>query len=127
MHSRFALAFAAALAASPALAQDSAKDGSGALAAGSQAVTLLGASGVKTAVGVSAVPTSVAAAGVSAVGVGASGVATASGAVADSASAGGAGLSEAADQSAKAALKVDEEVVVAPDPAPKVPYQAKTR
>jgi hypothetical protein len=106
----------AAALAGPALAQDSAQDGSKAVGAVSEATALLGASGVKTAVGVSAVPVSVAAGGASAVGVGAASVAVGASGVAS-------GLSEAAGQSGKVALKVDDDVVVAPDAAPKVPYQ----
>ncbi|WP_068874112.1 MULTISPECIES: hypothetical protein [unclassified Phenylobacterium] len=110
------LAFASAAVAGPALAQDSAQDGSKAVGAASEATALLGASGVKTAVGVSAVPVSVAAGGASA--VGAAGASVAVGATSAAAD-----LSKAAGASAKVALKVDDDVVVAADPAPKVPYQ----
>jgi hypothetical protein len=110
------LAIATALT-GPAFAQSTA-DASGASGQASQAAGLLAASGVKTAVGVSAVPISVAAVGASAVG-GASAVAGHVGA------ASGADLSQAAGASAKTALKVDDAVVVTPDPAPKVPYQAQ--
>jgi hypothetical protein len=109
------LAFAATLS-GPALAQDSAADASGASVAASQAAGLLAASGLKTAVGVSAVPISLAA-------VGASGVGVASVAVGHVGVASGADLSRAADGSARAALRVDDTVVIVPDPAPKVPYQ----
>jgi len=110
------LVLAACAVAGPALAQDSAQDGSKAVGAASEAATLLGASGVKTAVGVSAVPVSVAAGGASA--VGAAGASVAVGGTSAAAD-----LSKAADVSAKTALKVDDDVVVAADPAPKVPYQ----
>jgi hypothetical protein len=103
----------------PALAQDSTADASGASGAASQAVGLLTASGVKTAIGVSALPVSVAAVGVS----GAGAVSLAAGHVGV---ASGANLLQAAGASANAALKVDDAVVLAPDPAPKVPYQAQT-
>jgi hypothetical protein len=102
----------------PAFAQDSGADASGASAAGSQAAGLLAASGVKTAVGVSAVPVSAAA-------VGASGVGAVSAVAGHVGAASGANLSQAAGASANAALKVDDAVVVAPDPAPKVPYQVQ--
>lgn len=110
------LILAAGMVAGPALAQDSAQDGSRAVGAVSEATALLGASGVKTAVGVAAVPVSVAATGVSAVGL-------AGASVADGATSVAADLSRAADTSARVALKVDDDVVVAADPAPKVPYQ----
>jgi len=113
------IALAAAALCGPALAQDSAADASGASGATSQAAGLLAASGVKTAVGVSAAPVSIAAVGVS----GAGGVSTAAG---DVAAASGADLSQAAGGSARAALRVDDTVVIAPDAAPKVPYQAQT-
>ncbi|HEY2753910.1 hypothetical protein [Phenylobacterium sp.] len=114
------VAIAAAVAISgPVFAQDSGQDASGASAAGSQAVGLLAASGVKTAVGASALPVSVAAVGVS----GAGAVSTAAGHVG---AASGADLSQAAGASANTALKVDDTVVISPDPAPKVPYKAQT-
>jgi hypothetical protein len=105
---------------SPAFAQDSAADVSGASAAASEGVRLLAASGVKTAVGVSAVPVSIAAAGVSGAGL----VSIAAGKVG---AASGADLSQAAAASANTALRVDDTVVVSPDPPPKVPYQAQRR
>ena len=111
------LAFAAALC-GPALAQDSVADASGASGAASQAGGLLAASGVKTAVGVSAVPVSIAAVAVS----GAGAVSIAAGHVG---AASGADLSQAATASANTALRVDDTVVVAPDPPPKAPYQAQ--
>ena len=119
LSTRLTLVLAAAALCGPAFAQDSAGDASGASGATSQAVGLLTASGVKTVVGVSAVPVSVAAVGVSGAGV-------ASAAAGHVGLASGAGLSQAAGGSADASLKVDDRVVVAPDPAPKVPYQAQT-
>jgi hypothetical protein len=101
----------------PALAQAS-TDASGASGAGSQAVGLLTASGVKTAIGVSAVPVSVGA-------VGASGVAVAGASVARVAGGGASQMAHAAGSMSETALKVDDTVVVAPDPAPKAPYQAQ--
>jgi hypothetical protein len=115
---RFLPAFAiAAVFSGPALAQDSG-DASKASTEASQAAGVLAASGVRTAVGVSAVPVSVAAVGVLSVG----GVSTAAGHVG---AASGTDLSRAATDSAKAGLHVDDAVVVAPDPAPRVPYQAQ--
>ena len=107
--------FALALIAAPAFAQDSATDASGASAATSQAVGLLASSGVKTAVGVSAVPASVVATGSMVAGS----AVMASGAA--SVGVGGA-VSEAATDSGR--LVVDDKVVVSPDPAPAVPYDA---
>lgn len=113
MRSLLPATLALALLAAPAFAQDSATDASGASAATSQAVGLLAASGVKTAVGVSALPVGVV--GVGSV-VGGSAVA-ASGAA--SVGVGGA-VSEIADASGR--LVVDDHVVVSPDPAPAVPF-----
>ena len=110
------LVLAACAAPSPATAQDSAQDGSKAVGAASEATALLGASGVKTAVGVSAMPVSVAAGGASAVGAAGASVAVGAGSAA-------ADLTKAAGASANVALKVDDDVVVAADPAPKVPYR----
>jgi len=114
---------ALSLLAAPAFAQDSVQETSAAGGASSEVATHLTASGVKTAIGVSAVPVavggSVAAAGGSTamVGGGASlGVAK--------------GASDAAHASGTAAsgpLKVDDRVVVSPDPAPRVPYDTKPR
>ena len=108
----------ATFAVGPALAQDSGADASNASGAASQAAGLLTASGIKTALAVSAAPVSVAAVGVSTAGA----VSTAAGRVG---AASGADLSQAAGASAKAGLRVDDAVVIAPDPAPKVPYQAQ--
>jgi hypothetical protein len=107
-----------ALAAGPAFAQDSVANASAAGGASSEVVTHLAASGVQTVVGVAAVPVSVVGGasvvgGSAAAGVGAGSVQA------------GAGLSEAAGDSARFAsgkLKVDDRVVVSPDPAPAVPY-----
>lgn len=107
------LALAASLLAAPAFAQDSATDASGASAATSEAVGLLAASGVKTAVGVSALPVGV---------VGAGSVAGGSAVAASGAASVGVGgaVSDLADASGK--LVVDDKVVISPDPAPAVPY-----
>jgi hypothetical protein len=102
----------------PAFAQSTA-DASGASGATSQAVGLLTASGVKTAVGVSAVPVSVGA-------VGASGVAVAGVSVGQVAGGAASQMAHAAGAMSETALKVDDTVVVTPDPAPKVPYKAQT-
>lgn len=109
------LGLAAAVVAAPALAQDSVANGSTAGSAASELVTHLAASGVQTVVGVSAVPASVAgtvsvAGGASVAGVGA-GVSQAAGGSADAASGG--------------PLKVDDRVVISPDPAPAVPYDTQ--
>lgn len=111
------VSIALALVAAPAFAQDSATDASGASAATSEAAGLLASSGVKTAVGVSAVPASVVAAGSMAGGS----VVMAGGAA--SVGAGGV-VSEIADASGK--LIVDDKVVVSPDPAPAVPFNTPT-
>lgn len=114
---RFAyLTLAAALAAPPALAQDSGQEGSQASTSASEAVAHLGASGVKTAVGVSAVPLGAAAVGASVVGAGAASAGAAS-------ITAGTGLMGAAIEASETGLKVDDDVVVSPDPAPKVPYK----
>lgn len=118
-----ALPFALLLAAlaGPAFAQDSAENASAAAGASSEVAGHLAASGVQTAVGVSAVPASVV--GTASV-VGGSAVAAGGSAVAGA----GAGLSEAAAGSADFAsgpLKVDDRVVVSPDAAPNVPYDAQ--
>ena len=110
-----------ALAASGAQAQDSTANASAGGGASSEVAGHLTASGVQAVVGVAALPVSVAA-GASV--VGGSAVATAG---AGSAAVGG-GLSEAAGDSADFAsgpLKVDDKVVVSPDPMPAVPYNAQ--
>ena len=109
------LTLAMAIIAAPAFAQDSVANGSAAGSAVSEVAAHLTASGVQTAVGVSAVPASVAgtasmAGGASVAGVG-SGVSEAGGASADAASGG--------------PLKVDDRVVVSPDPPPTVPYDTQ--
>ena len=114
---------ALSLFAAPAFAQDSVQEASAAGRASSEVATHLTASGVKTVIGVSAIAVgiggSVAAGGASAAVLGGA----ASLGVAN-------GASDAARASADAAsgpLKVDDRVVVAPDPAPQVPYDAKPR
>lgn len=107
-----------ALVAGPALAQDSVAHASAAGGVSSEVATHLAASGVQTVIGIAAVPASVVGAGSA---VGGSAVVGA-GAASVGASA---GLSEAAGDSAGFAsspLKVDDKVVVSPDPAPAVPY-----
>ncbi|MDP3594597.1 hypothetical protein [Phenylobacterium sp.] len=122
MRSLITVSLGLALFAGPAFAQDSVANASAAGGASSEVVTHLAASGVQTVVGVAAVPVSVAA-GASAVG----------GSAVTGAGAGsvqvGADMSEAAGDSAKFAsgkLKVDDRVVVSPDPAPAVPYDVAT-
>jgi ABC-type spermidine/putrescine transport system permease subunit II len=108
------LALALPLIAGPALAQDSAANGSAAGGASSEAAAHLTASGVQTALAVSVVPASVA------------GTVSMVGGV--SAAGSGIEVSRAAGNSAAVAsgpLKVDNRVVVAPDPAPHVPYNAE--
>ncbi len=100
-----------ALCGGPVLAQDSAGHASAAFGGSSELAGHLTASGVQTVVGVSAVPASV---------VGAASVAGGSAVAAT-----GSAVSEAAGASAEFAsgpLKVDDRVVVSPDPAPAVPY-----
>lgn len=114
---RFAyLAAAAALTSTPALAQDSGQEGSQASTSASEAVAHLSASGVKTAVGVSAVPLGAAAVGASVVGAGTISVGGASVSA-------GTSLMGAAIEASETGLKVDDDVVLSPDPAPKVPYK----
>ena len=114
---------ALSLLAAPAVAQDSVQEASAAGRAASEVATHLTASGVKTAVGVSAIAVgavgSVAAVGGSAAVVGG----TASLGVADSAS----DAARASGAAASGPLKVDDRVVVSPDPAPQVPYDTKPR
>ena len=120
VRSLISISIGVALVAGPAFAQDSAANASAAGGASSEVVTHLAASGVQTVVGVAAVPASVAA-GASVVGgsavVGAGGASVQAGGV----------VSEAAGESARfgsGKLKVDDRVVVSPDPAPAVPYDA---
>ena len=112
--------YAAALA-GPALAQDSTANASAAGGASSEAAGHLAASGVQTVVGVAAVPVSAAGAGLAVAGsVAGTGASVLTGA--------GAAASEVADGMSGAAtgpLKVDDRVVVAPDPAPQVPYDVR--
>lgn len=100
--------------AGPALAQDSVANPSAAGGASSEVAGHLTASGVQTALGVAAVPTSVAG--------------TASVAGGSALAGAGSAVSEAAGASADASnspLKVDDKVVVSPDPAPLVPYDVQ--
>jgi len=106
--------------ANAAFAQDSVANGSTAIKASAEGAGALTASGVQTATAASVVP--------------ASGVAVGSMAVGSVAELGGkiamrsaTGMSQAAGDSAVAAngpLPVAKEVIVAPQPAPKVPYDA---
>lgn len=103
-----------ALCAGPSLAQDSAAHASAAVGGSSEVAAHLTASGVQTVIGVSAVPASVA------------GAASVAGGSAVAAT--GSAVSEAAGASAEFAsgpLKVDDRVVVSPDPAPAVPYDVQ--
>lgn len=114
-------ALALAALAGPAVAQDSGQHASAAIGGGSEVAGHLAASGVQTAVGVSALPAG--AVGAASV-VGGSAIAAGGSAVAGA----GAGVSEAAGDSAGFAsgpLKVDDRVVVSPDAAPNVPYDAQ--
>jgi hypothetical protein len=98
----------------PVLAQDSIANGSAAGTASSEVVGHLTASGVQTALAVSVVPASVAGT-VSTVGglsVAGSGIASVQGA-------------QASAHAASGPLKVTDRVVVAPDAAPQVPYNAE--
>jgi len=108
------LALGLPLLAGPALAQDSGANVSAAGGASSEAAAHLTASGVQTALAVSVVPASV--------------VGTVSAAGGVTASAAGVVSVQGAQGSARAAsgpLKVTDRVVVAPDPAPHVPYAAE--
>jgi hypothetical protein len=111
------------LLATPAFAQDSVQETSAAGTASSEVATHLTASGVKTAIGVSAVPVviggSVAAVGGSTAVLGGAASLGAAGSASDAAHASGA--------AASGPLKVDDRVVVSPDPAPQVPYDTKPR
>jgi hypothetical protein len=109
------LTLATTLIAAPAFAQDSLANGSAAGSAVSEVAAHLTASGVQTAVGVSAVPASVA--GVASVAGGAS--------VAGAGSAVSAAAGASADVASGGPLKVDDRVVVSPDPAPAVPYDTQ--
>lgn len=103
-----------ALYAAPALAQDSAAHASAAVGGSSEVAAHLTASGVQTVIAVSAIPASTAGAGSVAGGW--------------AVAATGSAVSEAAGASAQFAsgpLKVDDRVVVSPDPAPAVPYDAQ--
>jgi len=114
------LAITAALIAGPALAADgdSVTHASAAVTASGQAIGNLTASGIQAVGGVSALPMGFAGGASQVIGI----VAGAGGE-----SLGGAGhdLQKAADQAITDAwgpLKVDDRVIVHPDPAPKVPY-----
>jgi hypothetical protein len=116
-----AITAAAAFAtANGALAQGSLANGSTALKASAEGAGALTASGVQTATAASIVPASGAAVGSMAVGS----VAALGGKIAIRSAT---GMSQAAGDSAIAAngpLPVAKEVIVAPQPAPKVPYDA---
>jgi len=108
------LAAALTLCAGPAFAQDSAAHASAAVSGASEVAAHLTASGVQTVVGVSALPASVV------------GVASVAGGSALAAT--GSAVSGAAGASAEFAsgpLRVDDRVVVSPDPAPAVPYDVQ--
>jgi hypothetical protein len=116
---RAALVAAIALStAGAALAQDSVANGSTALKASGEGTGALAASGVQTATAASVVPAS----GVAVGSMAAGSVAELGGKIAMRSAA---GMSQAAGDSATAAngpLPVAKEVIVAPQPAPKVPY-----
>jgi len=119
----FALAAAMAVSTSnAAFAQDSVANGSTAIKASAEGAGALTASGVQTATAASVVPASGVAAGSMAVGS----VAELGGKIATGAAT---GMSQAAGDSVTAAngpLPVAKEVIVAPQPAPRVPYDAQT-
>ena len=118
----FMITPAAALLAPAALAPDSATHASAAVTASGQAVGELATFGIQAVGGVSAVPIGVAGGASQMVGA----VANAGG---DSLGGAGHDLQKAADQAivdAWGPLKVDDRVVVHPDPAPKVPFNAQT-
>ncbi len=108
--------------ASAAFAQDSVVNGSTAIKASGEGAGALAASGVQTATAASVVPASGAAVGLMAAGS----VAEVGGKVAMRSAT---GMSQAAGDSVAAAngpLPVAKEVIVAPQPALKVPYDAQT-
>jgi hypothetical protein len=111
------------LLATPAFAQDSVQETSAAGTASSEVATHLTASGVKTAVGVSAVPVVI---GGSVAAVGGS-TAVQSGAASLGVADGASDAARASGAAASGPLKVDDRVVVSPDPAPHVPYDTKPR
>jgi hypothetical protein len=106
---------AVALLSTPAWAQ-SEQNASDASAETSEAVGALTESGVKASVGVVAVPVGSAAVGSVAVGSGIMGAGMASAALADGAS-----------NFSNAPLSVSDDVVVAPDAPPNVPFDAQTQ
>jgi hypothetical protein len=106
--------------ASAAFAQGSVANGSTALKASAEGTGALAASGVQTATAASVVPASGVAVGLMAAGS----VAQLGGKIAMRSAT---GMSQAAGDSANAAngpLPVAKEVIVAPQPAPKIPYDA---
>ncbi|MDQ0463796.1 hypothetical protein QO010_001567 [Caulobacter ginsengisoli] len=108
--------------AAPALAQaDSVTNYSTASDQSAQAVSAFAEAGVKTVAGVVALPLMVAAGGSAAVGSTAQGVGDSSMALADGTSQAG---SDAADFSGQP-LTVTDRVVLAPQPAPVVPYEVQ--
>jgi len=109
--------------AAPAFAQDSVQETSAAGTASSEVATHLTASGVKTAIGVTAIPVLV---GGSVAAVGGS-TAMLGGAASLGVAAGASDAAHASGAVASGPLKVDDRVVVSPDPAPQVPYDTKPR
>jgi len=114
---------ALSLLAAPAFAQDSVQETSAAGGASSEVATHLTASGVKTAVGVSAIPVAVTGS-VAAVG---GSTAVVGGGASLGVAGGASNAAHASGAAASGPLKVDDRVVVSPDPAPKVPYDTKPR
>jgi hypothetical protein len=111
-----------ALLATPALAADSVTHASAAVTASGQAVGELATFGIQAVGGVSALPIGVAGGASQIVGA----VVNVGG---DSLGGAGNDLQRAADQAITDAwgpLRVDDRVVVRPDPAPKVPFNAQT-
>jgi hypothetical protein len=118
MRAFIALTATAALAAGPALAADSATHASAAVTASGQAVANLAEAGIQTIAGTVALPVGVAGGLSEATGQ----VAAASG---ESLKGSGGAMRKSADQAIEDAwgpLKVDDRIVVKPDPKPAVPY-----
>lgn len=111
---------AAALVASPAVAQDSSY--AGASEESAEAVAALGEAGVKTVAGVVAVPVMVAGAGSMAAGSVAEGLGDSAATVGEETLEAG----SAAGDFATTPLTVTDQVVMKPQPAPQVPYQAQS-
>lgn len=109
------------LIAQPAFADDSVQNLSTIVEQSAKTTALLAESGLKATVGVLAAPIAV-------TGLIAAAAGSAAATVADGATASGEALAEGAGGAlrfAREPLRVDTDIIVAPQPAPKVPYQAQ--